>query len=145
MRFYFYSSGNISLMDAIEMASGEYQGHPYRSGVHVGVLDENGKIKYGIEAWVYPRQIKFGTTMCPAQVQISGLSGHDVDKAKERMACYMVAVAIAEFVNMAAIEGLDLGKAEDSGLLWGSISTIQDVIDEVQDLLCPPEVGMQSE
>lgn len=137
MKFFFYSSENIDLATAIHMASGQYNGHPYRAGVCVGMLDDQDNRKYGVEAWIYPRQIKFGTTMCPAQVQIGGLSGHDVDKARERLACYSLAIAIADFVNRAATEGIDLGKVEDSGLLWESTREIQDAIDAAQILLLP--------
>jgi hypothetical protein len=132
--------GFVDLPTAIAMASGTYGDSPgrWRAAIHVSGANDDGTRRYGVEAWVSPRQVKFGQTEpYPAEVQISGLSTHDVSKARERMTCYAIAIAIADFVNRAATEGMDLGKAEDSGLLSESMAAIQDAIDEAQTLLVP--------
>ena len=127
---------DVDLYTAISMASGEYEGQRWRASVHVIGLNEDGIRKHGVEAWIYPRQIRFGQDVPdPARVQISGLSVHDVDKARERLTCYAIAISIADFVNRAAAEGMDLGKAGDSGLLWESTQATRDAIEEDLTLL----------
>jgi hypothetical protein len=138
IRFESGQEDEVDLAKAIVLADGTYGGHRYRSSIHIISVNDDGTRKYGVEAWIYPRQIKFGQSEpVPAQVQISGLSGHDVAKARERMTCYAIAIAIADFVNRAATEGEDLGRAEDSGLLSESMAEIQDAIDAAQTLLVP--------
>jgi hypothetical protein len=140
IQFFSAQEGFVDLPTAIAMAAGTYGDRPghWRAVVHVAGVKDDGSRWYGVEAWVYPRQIKFGRSdPYPAEVQISGLSAHDVAKARERLTCYSIAIAIADYVNRAATEGMDLGRAEDSGLLSESMAAIQDAIDEAQTLLVP--------
>lgn len=130
--------GVVDLNTALLMASGEFEQKPYRAAIHVQVVDDdNGNVKPGSEAWIIPRQIRYGADhLSPAEVQISGLTSHSVEKGTERLACYAMAISIAGFVNRAAEEGLTIEAAYTADLAWDAVQAMQDAVDEVDYFLC---------
>ena len=60
---------------------------------------ERGEAVFGVHADVYGIGTAFGGEMEPAIVQIGGLSAHSPDIARVRIACYQLAVQLADAAN----------------------------------------------